>query len=56
MTVIYLYMQMPDSLEVSTIGRLSVENNVGEFVYNPAHVAAGGWVPDASRYTSNAAV
>lgn len=50
MTVIYLYMQMPGSLEVRTIGRLSVENNVGEFVYNPAHVEAGGWVPDASRY------
>ncbi|MDH0732927.1 type II toxin-antitoxin system HipA family toxin [Pseudomonas sichuanensis] len=50
MTVIYLYMQMPDSLEVATIGRLSVENNVGEFVYSPAHVKAGGWVPDASRY------
>ncbi|MBK5002277.1 type II toxin-antitoxin system HipA family toxin [Pseudomonas sp. S31] len=50
MTAIYLYMQMPDSLEVSTIGRLSVENNVGEFVYNPAHVEAGGWVADDLRY------
>ncbi|WP_205300670.1 HipA N-terminal domain-containing protein [Pantoea sp. Ap-967] len=50
MTTIYLYMQMPDSLEVATIGRLSVENNIGEFVYNPTHVDAGGWVPDASRY------
>lgn len=46
MAAIYIYMQTPGSLEVLTIGRLSVENNVGEFVYNPTHVEAGGWVPD----------
>lgn len=50
MAAIYIYMQTPGSLEVLTIGRLSVENNVGEFVYNPTHVEAGGWVPDAVRY------
>ncbi|WP_312936405.1 type II toxin-antitoxin system HipA family toxin [Pseudomonas sp.] len=50
MTVIYLYMQLPDSLEVTTIGRLNVVNDIGEFVYSPSHVKAGGWVPDAYSY------
>lgn len=50
MATAYIYMQLPDSLEVTTIGRLQVQNGVGEFVYSPAYVKAGGWVPDPVRY------
>lgn len=50
MTSVYLYMQIPDSLEVTTIGRLQIVNGVGEFVYSPAYVAATGWIPDPVRY------
>lgn len=50
MATVYLYMQLPGSLEVTTIGRLQVQNDVGEFVYSPAHVKANEWVPDPVRY------
>lgn len=50
MATAYIYMQLPDSLEVTTIGRLQVRSGVGEFVYSPAYVKTGGWVPDPVRY------
>lgn len=54
MTTVYLYMQLPDSLEVTTMGRLRVQDGVGEFVYSPSYVATGGWVPDPLRYALRA--
>lgn len=50
MTSVYVYMQIPGSGEITTVGRLTVLNAVGEFVYNPDHVKTGGWVPDPTRY------
>lgn len=50
MTSLYVYMQLPDLLEVTTLGRLRIVNGVGEFVYSPAYVEAKGWVPDPVRY------
>ncbi|MFT0868024.1 type II toxin-antitoxin system HipA family toxin [Pseudomonas sp. CAM1A] len=50
MVSLYIYMQQPDSKEVVTLGRLTVENRIGEFVYNPSYYKAGGWVPDPFRY------
>lgn len=50
MATLYLYIQLPGSLEVVTLGRLRVQERVGEFVYSPAYVKAGGWVPDPVRY------
>ncbi|OLS61938.1 type II toxin-antitoxin system HipA family toxin [Pseudomonas putida] len=50
MASVYIYMQVPNSDEVTTLGRLDVNNGVGQFVYSPAWVEAGGWVPDPVRY------
>ncbi|NBA97165.1 type II toxin-antitoxin system HipA family toxin [Pseudomonas sp. R5(2019)] len=50
MSRVYVYMQMPESLEVVTLGRLDSRAGVGEFVYNPEYVDQGGWVPDPIRY------
>lgn len=45
---IYLYIQIPDSVEFETLGRLSVTNGKGEFVYNPSYSI--DWVPDEIKY------
>ncbi|MFB4393024.1 MULTISPECIES: type II toxin-antitoxin system HipA family toxin [unclassified Pseudomonas] len=50
MASLYLYMQQPDSLEVITLGRLTVIKGIGEFIYSPAYVKSRGWVPDSLRY------
>ncbi|MDF0729130.1 type II toxin-antitoxin system HipA family toxin [Pseudomonas entomophila] len=50
MASLYIYMQVPDSLAVITLGRVNVEKGIGEFVYNPDYVKSGGWVPDPIRY------
>lgn len=47
---VYVYMQLPGSLETVTLGRLDTRAGTGEFVYNPDYVAQGGWVPDPIRY------
>ena len=41
---IYIYAQKPDALEFETLGRLTVENGEGEWVYSPIY--EGPWVPD----------
>lgn len=47
----YIYMQLPDSDEVVSLGALMVDQGRGSFVYNPAYAAqAGAWVPDAFNY------
>ena len=50
MDSVYIYMQVPGSHEVATLGRLEVRNGIGEFVYSPAWVNASGWVPDPVRF------
>lgn len=50
MASVYIYMQIPGSDDVNTLGRLEVRNGIGEFVYSPAWVNAGGWVPDPVRF------
>lgn len=50
MARLYLYMQLPESLEVVTLGRLDIEKGIGAWRYSPEHVDASGWVPDAKRY------
>ncbi|MFJ4110712.1 type II toxin-antitoxin system HipA family toxin [Pseudomonas sp. NPDC089758] len=50
MPSLYIYIQQPGSLEVTTLGRLTVEKGVGEFVYSPDYYKAGGWVPDPLHY------
>ena len=46
----YIYMEHPDTGMTVTLGRLTVNQGVGEFVYDPEYVATGGWVPDPIRY------
>ncbi|POA22384.1 type II toxin-antitoxin system HipA family toxin [Pseudomonas sp. FW300-N1A1] len=46
----YIYMEHPETGEVLTLGRLSISNGHGEFVYDPEYVATQGWVPDHIRY------
>lgn len=50
MASLYIYMQHPGSHEVVTLGRVTVENGIGSFVYNPAYCETGGWVPDPFHY------
>lgn len=50
MAAVYVYMQLPGSEEVETLGRLEVSGGIGEFVYSPSWVKAGGWVPDPVRF------
>lgn len=45
---IYLYIQIPDSTEFETLGRLTVNNDKGEFIYNPSYSLT--WVPDEIQY------
>lgn len=46
----YIYMQLPDSDEIVTLGRLEIVGASGEFVYSPEYAESGGWVPDAVHY------
>lgn len=46
----YIYMEDPETAEVRTLGRLSIDNGRGEFVYDPDYVASRDWVPDPIRY------
>ncbi|UZE17719.1 type II toxin-antitoxin system HipA family toxin [Pseudomonas sp. B21-054] len=46
----YIYMEDPESTEILTLGRLSIDNGRGEFVYDPDYVASHKWVPDPIRY------
>lgn len=45
----YIYMEHPETGMTVTLGRLTVNQGVGEFVYDPEYVATGGWVPDPLR-------
>lgn len=46
----YIYMQLPESDEVVTLGRLDINRGIGAFVYSPTYVNHRGWVPDSIRY------
>jgi serine/threonine-protein kinase HipA len=46
----YIYMEHPETGEVVTLGRLTLNGKLGEFVYAPDHVQRGGWVPDPFNY------
>lgn len=50
MTRAYIYMQLPGTTELVTLGRLVVQDGVGEFVYSPDHVERKRWVPDPFHY------
>lgn len=45
---IYLYIQAPDTTEFVVLGRLTVANDKGEFIYNPSYPI--NWVPDEIQY------
>lgn len=45
---IYVYAQRPEDLEFQTLGRLTVENGIGQWVYSPNY--RGPWVPDEVHY------
>lgn len=45
---IYLYIQLPDQTDFVTLGRLTVENGVGQFVYGPSYPTT--WVLDEIHY------
>lgn len=46
----YIYMEHPHTGELLTLGRLTLNGKVGEFVYAPDHVERGDWVPDPFNY------
>ncbi|WP_095108747.1 type II toxin-antitoxin system HipA family toxin [Pseudomonas sp. Irchel 3E20] len=46
----YIYMEHPQTGDVLTLGRLTLSQGQGEFVYDPDYVATQGWVPDPIRY------
>ncbi|HCN46090.1 MAG TPA: type II toxin-antitoxin system HipA family toxin [Pseudomonas sp.] len=47
----YIYMEHPQTAEVLTLGKLTLQHRQpGEFVYSPAALDAGVWVPDPIRY------
>lgn len=45
---IYVYVQSPDDLEFQTLGRLTVDNGIGQWIYSPNY--RGKWVPDELHY------
>ena len=45
---IYVYIQSPEDLEFQTLGRLTVDNGVGQWIYSPNY--NGRWVPDELHY------
>ncbi len=50
MTRAYIYMQLSGTTELVTLGRLVVQDGVGEFVFSPDHVERKRWVPDPFHY------
>ncbi|HGM5581915.1 TPA: type II toxin-antitoxin system HipA family toxin [Pseudomonas putida] len=47
----YIYMEHPQTGEVLTLGRLTLNGNrTGEFVYSPAALDSKVWVPDPFHY------
>ncbi|MEB0039497.1 HipA N-terminal domain-containing protein [Pseudomonas sp. MH10] len=46
----YIYREHPVTRELLTLGRLTLQGKVGEFIYAPDYVARGGWVPDPVNY------
>jgi len=46
----YIYMAHPQTGEVITLGRLTLQGKVGEFLYAPDYVASNGWIPDPINY------
>jgi len=46
----YIYMEHPQTGEVGTLGRLTLNGKFGEFIYAPDYVDSGGWVPDPINY------
>lgn len=46
----YIYMEHPETGAALTLGRLTLNGKMGEFVYAPDHVERGGWVPDPINY------
>ncbi|ROM81913.1 toxin/anti-toxin system, HipA-like toxin module [Pseudomonas brassicacearum] len=46
----YIYVEDPQTGEIRTLGRLSIDNGRGEFSYDPEYVAQHRWVPDPIRY------
>ncbi|MDG9881971.1 type II toxin-antitoxin system HipA family toxin [Pseudomonas sp. GD04058] len=47
----YIYMEHPQTAEVLTLGKLTLQpNRPGEFVYSPAALESRVWVPDPIRY------
>lgn len=46
----YIYMEHPDSGELLTLGRLTLQGKSGEFIYAPDYVERGDWVPDPINY------
>lgn len=45
---VYVYSQQPDILEFQTLGRLTIEDGIGQWVYSPQY--KGTWVPDEIHY------
>lgn len=45
---IYIYAQQPEDLKFQTLGRLTVNNGVGQWIYSPSY--KGPWVPDEVHY------
>lgn len=46
----YLYIEKPQTGETVTLGRLTMTERGGEFVYSPDYLAANAWQPDPLRY------
>lgn len=46
----YIYMEHPDTGELLTLGRVTLQGKFGEFIYAPDYVERGGWVPDPINY------
>lgn len=46
----YIYMEHPDTAEMLSLGRLTLQGKSGEFIYAPDYVERGGWVPDPVNY------
>lgn len=45
---VYIYIQQDDSIAYQTLGRLTVENGIGHWIYSTPY--KGDWVPDPLHY------
>lgn len=45
---VYIYIQQDDSVEYQTLGRLTVENGIGHWIYSTQYKS--DWVPDSLHY------